>query len=192
MDLSYEFDLLVRQDQLEESIIWLEHGLRAIKRTAYHRVLGKDFLRQTNDLALWLIEFCQNAASAKRKVAAIYLEMNGFTINPKQWHCDLFGYKRAGDIYDLDWLSQWDFEGDDCFVLRGMESVQEAFAELFLEKNKPLGVRLAQQIAEYLVTARFMQLVARAHKAAKRRFPGLKGLPLLATAHDWDTVHKTE
>lgn len=35
------------------------------------------------------------------------------------------------------------------------------------------------------------ELVAAAHKLAKRKCPGLKGLPMLATAHDWDTVHRT-
>ena len=40
--------------------------------------------------------------------------------------------------------------------------------------------------------ARFMELAAAAHKAAKRRYSVVRGLPVLATAHDWDTVHQTE
>jgi hypothetical protein len=183
---------MVPHGKLEQCIAFLEDGLRSLKRTPYHRVLGKDFLHQTDDLAEWLIDFCQKAVASRLKLAAIYLEMNGFTINPKQWHCGIFGYKKAGDIWELNWLSRWDAEREECFVLRGMESVQEAFAERFLDHKQPLGVKLAGEVAEHLVTARFMQLVAAGHKAAKRHYRGLSGLPVLATAHDWDTVHKTD
>jgi hypothetical protein len=154
--------------------------------------LAKNFLTQTDQLAHWLIEFHEKATAADVKLGALYLEMNGFTINPDQWHCNLFGYKQAGNIWELDWLSSWDAEHPECFVLQGMESVQEAFAELFFQQGKPLGIRLAEEVAEHLVTARFMELVAAAHAAGKGRYAGLQGLPLLATAHDWDTVHKTE
>ena len=63
---------------------------------------------------------------------------------------------------------------------------------MYSAKKQPLGVKLAGEVAEHLVTARFMELVAAAHKVAKRRYPDLKGLPVLATAHDRDTVHQTE
>jgi hypothetical protein len=181
---------MVPHGKLDQCIAFLEGGLRDLKPTPYHRVLGKDFLHQTDDLATWLADFCLKAADLK--LAAVYLEMNGFTINSEQWHCNVFGYQTAGDVWDLDWLSQWDAERRERFVLRGMEPVQEAFAALFLDERQPLGVKLAEEVAKHLVTARFMQLVAAAHKTAKRRCAGLKGLPVLATAHDWDTVHKTE
>jgi hypothetical protein len=190
--ISHQFELMVPHGKLEKCITSMEDGLRALKQTPYHKVLGKDFLHQADELAVWLIDFCQKAFATKLKLAAIYLEMNGFTINPKQWHCNLFGYKKAGDIWDLDWLSAWDAERAECFVLRGMETVQATFAKLFLDGKQPLAVKIAEELAVHLVTARFMQLVAAAHKIAKRRYPGLKGLPVLATAHDWDTVHKTE
>lgn len=190
--VSKQFSLMVPHGKLQPCIAFLEEGLRALTPTPYHRVLAKNFLAQTDELARWLIEFHEKAAAADVKLAAMYLEMNGFTINPDQWHCNLFGYKHAGDIWKLDWLSSWDAEHRECFVLRGMESVQEAFAELFLQQGKPLGIELAEEVAEHLVTARFMELVAAAHTAANDRYAGLRGLPVLATAHDWDTVHKSE
>src|SRR5215470_13841257 len=191
--VSTQFGLMVPHGKLEKCIVFLEEGLRSIKRTPYHRVLGKDFLGQTDDLAGFLVDFCKKANTEKLKLAAIYIEMNGFTINPDQWYCDIFGYKKAGDVWELDWLSSWDIETNpyQCFVLKGMEPVQKAFADLFLDNKQPLGVKLAEEIAEHLVTARFMQLVAASHKTARRRYSDLKGLPVLATAHDWDTVHQT-
>jgi hypothetical protein len=61
-----------------------------------------------------------------------------------------------------------------------------------MDQKQPLGVKLAEEVAEHLVTVRFMELVAAAHKHANRRYPGLRGLPILATAHDWDDVHQTQ
>jgi hypothetical protein len=191
--VSTEFDFMVLNGKVERCIELLEDGLRSIKRTPYHRVLGKDFLRQTDDLARRLISFHKGAAAEKLKLAAIYLEMNGFTHNTDEWHCHLFGYERAGDVRDLGWLSAWDAEPTPhgCFVLEGMESVQETFAELFGKDKQPLHVKLSGEITMYLVTARFMQLVAAAHKTARRRYQGLRKLSVLATAHGWDTVHRT-
>jgi hypothetical protein len=71
-----------------------------------------------------------------------------------------------------------------------MESVQMAFGNLRDTEN-PLGIKIASEVTEHLVTARFMQLVAAAHTVANRRCHALMGLPILASAHDWDTVHQT-
>lgn len=189
--ISTQFDLMVPHGQLDRCIVLLEDGLRCLNSTPYHLVLGKSLLNQTEDLARWIADFSRKADAASVGLAALYLEMNGFAINPDEWHCHLFGYKTAGDVWDLDWLSSWDAENSDCFVLRGMEEVQQAFADLHWAEEQPLGVQLAGEITEHLVTARFMQLVAAAHEHAKARFRGLDGMPVLATAHDWDTVHQT-
>ncbi len=189
--VSTQFDRMVPDGKLSQCIEYLEDGLRSLKRTPYHRVLGKGFEGCTNDLAEWINGFYQSAIAAKIRFKAVYLEMNGFAVNPSQWHCDIFGYKKAGDLLDLDWLAASDARRATCFVLNGMESVQKAFADLFLDERQPLGVKLAGEITEHLVTARFMQLVAAAHKVAKRRHPALKGVSIFSTAHDWDTAHRS-
>jgi hypothetical protein len=189
--VSTQFGLMVPHGKLEQCIAFLEEGLRAMNVTPYHAVLGKTLLHQRDDLADWIAEFARKADAAKVGIKALYLEMNGFTINPDEWHCNLFGYKDAGDIWDLDWLSSWDAEHSERFVLTGMEDVQQAYADLFAGDDQPLSVRVAEEVTDHLVTARFMQLVAVAHQAAKGRFAGLDGLPVLATAHDWDTVHQS-
>jgi hypothetical protein len=182
---------MVPHGDLQACIEYLEGGLRAIQPTPYHQVLGKSFVAQTEDLAAWLADFCRKGAAAGLGLAAVYLEMNGFAINPGQWHCNVFGYKTAGSLWELDWLSRWDAGRTERFVLRGMEAVQDAFARLFRDDQQPLGVKLAEEVAAHLVTARFMQLVAASHAAAKRQFEGLDGLRVLASAHDWDTAHET-
>ncbi len=186
-----QFGLMVPHGQLDRCIMFLEDGLRCLNSTPYHLVLGKSFLNQAEDLAEWIADFSRKADAASIGLAALYLEMNGFTINPDEWHCHLFGYKTAGDVWDLDWLSSWDAENRGCFVLRGMENVQQAFANLYGVEDQPLGVRLAEEVTEHLVTVRFMQLVAAAHELAKAKFSGLDGMPVIATVHDWDTAHQT-
>jgi hypothetical protein len=182
---------MVPHGKLEACIVLLEEGLQALRRTPYHDVLGRDFLRQTDTAAEYLINFHRNAL-AKTKVGALYFEMNGFTINPDRWYFDGFAYQTAGDIWELEWLAHWDAETDQGFTLEGMETVQEAFADLFCDENQPLSVKMASELAEHLVTARFMQLIAAAHETAKRRYNFLKDLPILATAHDWDRVHQSQ
>ena len=190
--ISDRFGTMVPNGELEECIEFLEDGLRCLTSTPYHQVLGKHFLERTDQLADWLVDYCKKAAAANVKLAALYLEMNGFSINPAQWHCDLFGYHKAGDIWDLDWLAEYDAAHDDCFVLTGMEDVQKVYAQYFTDENHPLGVELAEEITSHLVTARFMQLVGAAHEAAKAQYSELGKLQIFASAHDWDVVHKTE
>ncbi len=192
--ISTRFRLMIPEanGELRPCIDFLEEGLRAIKPTPYHSVLGRDFLKNVPEFSAWLTKFCKKAARNGLDLGALYVEMNGFTINPDQWHCDLFGYNEEGNKWDLDWLGDWDTESDACFVLHGMEPVQKAFAELFLDQNRPLSVRLAEEIAEHVVTARFMELVAAGRAAASQGYPLLKSVPLLATAHDWDVIHRTE
>lgn len=190
--VSLQFNRMVPHGKLEQCIEFLESGLRALRPTPYHCVLGKDFLAQKENMAEWLSGFCREGASEGLSFTAVYLEMNAFTINPNRWRCNMFGYKVAGTIWKRDWLSKWDIEHKESFDLQGMEPVQRAFSDLFLDTSQPLGVKLAEEVSKHLVTARFMQLVAAAHEAVKSRFAALVGIPVLASAHDWNTVHQTK
>lgn len=52
-------------------------------------------------------------------------------------------------------------------------------------------MQIAGELAERPVTARHMGLIAAAHEHAKRAYGSPVGLPVPATAHEWDTVHQT-
>lgn len=43
--VSTQFDLLVQHGKLARCITFLEDGLRSLKRTPYHRVVGETILR---------------------------------------------------------------------------------------------------------------------------------------------------
>lgn len=185
------FRLSVPHGKLAECISSLEDGLRAIDETPYHAILGRDFLHHIDETAQLIRDFyC--ASSSSGPIGAMYFEMNGFSINPDRWYFNGFGYKEGGDIWrltrDTEWLYPWNTETDE-FTLTGMEPVQGAFKELFLDQKQPLGVRLASEVAEHLVVARFNELIGAAHRVAKNSCPELDGLPILSTAHDWDTLY---
>jgi hypothetical protein len=182
--------LSVCQGKLNECITGLEEALRAMRKTPYHQVLDRDFLHHTRAASDYLIEF-HRKASSKKKIAGLYFEMNGFAINTDRWFFSGFGYRKAGDVWDLDWLASWDAETDHDFTLEGMEPLQAVFARARHNDKRPLSVDIAEELAEHLVTARFMQLIAAAHRAAKRRYPALKGLPVIATAHEWEHAHES-
>lgn len=83
--VSTQFRLMVPNGKLESCIALLEDGLRSLKKTLYHSVLGRSFLGETKELATWIADFARKAHDANVGLAAFYLEMNGFTINPGEW-----------------------------------------------------------------------------------------------------------
>jgi hypothetical protein len=119
--------------------------------------------------------------------------MNGFTINPARWYFEGFAYEKGDTLWNLtwetEWLSRWDAHSNSQFTLTGLEPVQEAFENLFGKDKQALGVQLAGEIAEYLVIARFDEVVGAAHAIAKKKCRDLKGVPVLCTAHDWDILY---
>jgi hypothetical protein len=188
------FGLSVPHGKLLECIRSLEDGLRSIRETPYHAVLCRDFLHHLEDTAQFIAAFFASA-SRTSPIGAMYFEMNGFTINPDRWYFNGFAYEKGGDIWDLtwstDWPTPWDHETDE-FTLTGMEEVQSAFGKLFCDEKQPLGIRLAGEIAEHLVVARFDELIETAHRVAKERCPQLDGFPVLSTAHDWDILYPSK
>ena len=188
------FGLSVPHGKLEECISNLEEGLRAIRTTPYHAVLGCSFLHHLDSAARLIGDFYR-ASSNQGPIGAIYCEMNGFTINTSRWFFNAFGYKQEENLWDLtwetEWLSSWDAETDD-FNLTGMELVQDAFKELYGDRRQPLGVQLAGEVTEYLVVARFNELIGAAHDLAKEQCSELDGFPILSTAHDWDTLYPSQ
>ena len=189
--VSEQFGLMIPHGRLEACIASLEDGLRALSPTPYHAVLGRSFLHQLQQAAEYIAGFHRDA-SGEIKVRALYFEMNGFAINPKRWYCDGFAYANAGDIWDLEWLADWQAQTQEQLTLTGMEPVQDAFEGVYSDHSQPLAVRLAGELAEHLVTARFMQLFAEAHEVAKHKYRHLEKVPVFSTTHEWDTVHMTK
>jgi len=122
-------------------------------------------------------------------VGAVYLEMNGFDINPDKWYFDFFGYRNyPEDPEDLDWLSNWDSLGEwPNMTLTGLESVQSDFAWYTGRETqgyKDQDAEEAAEFAELLVMCKFSGLIEEAVKTGLIK----KHVPIFATAHDFDIV----
>lgn len=186
------FGITVPHGRLLECIAGLEEALGALRETPYHAILGKDFLHLSEAAAGYIADVYRRA-SLESNVKAMYCEMNGFEINPDLWYFNGFTYDIEGDLWDLtfdpDWLADWNYAEEDGFVLTGLEQVQDAFARLYCDASQPLSVRLAGELAEHLVIARFNELIGAAHGEAKIISPDLETIPIFSTAHDWDMIY---
>jgi hypothetical protein len=161
-----------------------------MKETPYHTLLGRDFLHHRIEVAKFVSEF-HRSATQNGPIRMLYFEMNEFELNPARWYFNGFAYEKGGDIWDLTWNSDWlsDYVSvTQDFNLTGMELVQEAFASLYLDEDQPLGTKIAEEIAIYLVVARFSELIKMAHQIAKEYRPELHSVPIFSTAHDWDRL----
>jgi|GEM_PF-1528416 hypothetical protein len=190
---SEQFGLMVCHGKIAEFISWAEAGLRTIAQTPYHEVLGKSFGQSIAPSSEYLVETFRKAAE-EIDVKALYFEMNGFEINPDYWHFSGFAYEEAGDIWEPDWLAEWQYENDDHVDLLGMQRVQDAFKKCYRPKKDeviPLQLEMASSIASHLVCAHFIDAIFKAHQVAKAQEPKLKGVPVIATAHDWDRMAKS-
>lgn len=188
--ISSRFGLSIPHGGLHDFIESADNALRTIRETPFHSVVGKNFLHHVDDVTDYLERFIRSAP-ADGPFAAVYCEINGFAINPDQWYFIAFGFLTAGEMKcrDWDWLASWDAESRPAFVLTGMEKVQDAFANYYRRKTRPLYVEIAAELAEHLVTARFMELIAAAHSKLRDRSADGKLIPFLSTAHDWDDIH---
>lgn len=187
------FAVSIPHGRMNEFIGSAENSLRAIRETPCHSVVGKNFLHHVDEAAAYLERFIREAA-ALRPLAAVYCEMNGFDINTDKWYFSAFGYQQAGNTegFDWDWLSAWDSDAGPDFTLTGMERVQDAFQRSMQVHSQPLYVEIAEELTVCLVTARFMELIAAAHLVLHERAADIAGIPVLATAHDWDVIHRSE
>jgi hypothetical protein len=123
--------------------------------------------------------------SKKFSVKAIYLEMNGFDINPDRWYFDLFGYESIPPNDDsFDWLSEWQSPDYPTVTLTGLEPIQDLYAhyisnKLYKDKDKAYN----EELATLLVMAKFCKLIAESldNKSLS--------VPVYATAHDFDIIY---
>jgi hypothetical protein len=116
---------------------------------------------------------------------AIFLEMNGFDINPDRWYFDLFGYKTfPQDNKSMDWISDWQSPEFPDVTLTGLESIQELFDgyiknKLYKDEDKAYN----EELATLLVMAKFCQLI---DKSLENQKPAIR---VLVSAHDFDIFY---
>jgi len=174
----------VRAGKLADAVKYLESGLAGCEGQIFKSLIDADF---TNDPTVIagsindLITFCDRSFD----VRAIYLEMNGFDINPDRWYFESFAYRKCIDAADeLDWLCEWDSPAWPDVTLTGLEQVQADFKRYSMRdgKREPSIGELAEH-AVLLVMCKFGQLIERSISEG-----WVRQIPILATAHDFDII----
>ena len=189
-NLDNEIKKLVETNKIDNAIEFAESELKKIPVTNFHKVLGRDFLKLTDDLVESISYFYEKA---KKEIAvkAIYSEMNGFTINYDLWFLQLFAFETCGGIDDTDWLGDYEFTINELMVLSGMEDIQSAY-ENYMKKEKWTDkvFESAKEVCDLIIILRFQELFKKSIDVAKQKNLTWSEIPIFATAHDYDILYK--
>jgi len=185
IELWKKTDSLIAQGKLEEAIRDLESNLASCKSDKFKSLIGSDFANDPTMIAEKINDFI-SSCERDFEVRSIYLEMNGFDINPDRWYFDFFAYDTyEEDKEDLDWLSDWDSENWPDITLEGLEEIQNDFD--WYCNNSGYNDVLAEEAKEYavlLVMCKFAKLIGKVVAIGKI----IKEIPILATAHEFDII----
>jgi hypothetical protein len=188
-DLWDLIDSRFRESDIGGAVKLLEARLPESNVDLFNELIGRGFTNSPK-LILGSINDFIDACRKEFDIKAVYLEMNGFDVNPNRWFFDFFGYTQyEADPDDLEWLCEWQSSYWPGVTLTGLESVQSDFKRYHANSmwKDPL-LKNAAEAATLLVMCKFVSLIGTALTAGRR----VKRIPVLATAHDFDTVGRFE
>src|SRR3954453_17388907 len=106
-ELSEAIDAKFRKSDVRGAIETLEKLLAKEKGERFKGLLGASFNNSPRSILSAINKFL-DACGKEFDPKAVYLEMNGFDINPERWYFDSFAYAEYGaDPQDLEWLCNW-------------------------------------------------------------------------------------
>jgi hypothetical protein len=190
MNIEIWHEVAKRIQDPNEACQFISEAMENCKDKTFSGLITANFTNSPNQIQDSIYAFC----STCRKLfdlKAIYLEMNGFDINPDRWYFDLFGYKTVPPNNDdsLDWLSNWQSPDFPDVTLTGLESVQKLF-EQYIEVNSKLNLdeqhkdlKYNHELATLMVMAKFCRLIAESLDNSKL------AVQVYATAHDFDIIY---
>ena len=118
---------------------------------------------------------------------AVYLQMNGFDINPDRWYFDLFLYERFdSDVEPADWLGRYTSKMYPEVALRGMKRIQSAFAWYHQAQIYYVNpdFKPTYEAVQNLVMTKFVTLVREALHSGQLPRP----VPVFAGAHGFEVL----
>ena len=191
-DLADEAKKLIETDRIEIAIELAQNELKKLPVTDFHKVLGRDFLKLTDDL-IEFISYFYSQATKKIKVKAIYSEMNGFTINYDLWFIQLFAFENCGGVDETDWLADYEFSiNNEGMVLGGLEDIQAVYEDYMKnEKWSDENLESAMEICEIIIVLRLQELFKNSIERATQKQLEWSKIPIFATAHDYEILYST-
>ncbi len=194
---------LLESKKLDEAITMAEQELKNIPTTDFHKILGKNLLHLTSDLAKHINEFDKSTRQILKKKqgfiknifgsgkeiipAAYYCEMNGFTINYDRWYIDLFSFENYC-LTDWEWLSDFYDSTANDLTITGFEDIQKVFEDVH-ENNRfeEPNIDKAYEVCELLVILRLQELFRATYKTNQGDWDNI---PMFVTAHDYEMIFK--
>lgn len=207
MEVAERLDPTLRKGDTQSAVLRRVSDIirKEIPEGPYHKLLELDFTNDPKEVAAHIDGFIR-AQKESFPVAAVYAEMNGFDINPDEWHFDLSDYRQYEGRDDSDWLSGWDSGDHPPMTLTGMEALQEVYAAVDEDEDEDdeheddddeeeedeaeeIGAEETEEdhqteyFCSLLVMLKFQDLI-------RRSVPFMKELesPLLATAHEYVSI----
>jgi hypothetical protein len=194
---------LLEGKKLAEAIAMAELELREIPTTDFHKILDKNLLHLTSDLAKHINEFdnstrqilkkkqgfIKNLFGSRKEIkpAAYYCEMNGFTINYDRWYIDLFSFENYS-LTDWEWLSDFYDSSANDLTITGFEDIQKVFQDVHNnDRFEEPNILNAYQVCELLVILRLQELFREVYKVSNDEWTDI---PMFVTAHDYDLIYK--
>jgi len=202
-ELADKLSELLESKKLDEAIAMSEQELKNIPTTDFHKILDKNLLHLTSDLAKHINEFDKSTKEVLKKKqgfiknlfgsgkevkpAAYYCEMNGFTINYDRWFIDLFSFE-SYSLTDWEWLSDFYDSTANDLTITGFEEIQKAFEDVH-ENNRfeEPNIDKAYEVCELLVILRLQELFGETYKLNQGDWDKI---PMFITAHDYELIFK--
>ncbi|MCC5916087.1 MAG: hypothetical protein JJU02_02045 [Cryomorphaceae bacterium] len=202
-ELADKLSELLESKKLDEAIAMAEQELKNIPTTDFHKILDKNLLHLTSDLAKHINKFDKSTKEVLRKKqgfiknlfgsgkevkpAAYYCEMNGFTINYDRWFIDLFSFENYS-LTDWEWLSDFYDSTANDLTITGFEEIQKAFEDVH-ENNRfeEPNIDKAYEVCELLVILRLQELFRETYKLNQGEWDDI---PMFITAHDYELIFK--
>ena len=180
--------------RLDEMIEMLVERLDAQPASPFRAARTAAFDISPVSVNSWLREMAAELAE-QIDLRFIYVEMNGFSINPDRWFCDAFGFREALEVTsplddpEGEWFERLaDYEAElpwqRALTLTGMEPMQRAFEWWYKEDEHDKQLDRSNELADWLVQCRFLALMRDA-VAAGTLSPSV---PVAAATHDSELV----
>jgi hypothetical protein len=202
-ELADKLSGLLESKKLDEAIKMAEQELREIPTTDFHKILDRNLLHLTSDLAKHIIEFDKVTkdvlkkkqgfiknlfgSGKEAKPAAYYCEMNGFTINYDRWYIDLFSFENYS-LTDWEWLSDFYDSSVNDLTITGFEDIQKVFEDVHENKRfEEPNIDKAYEVCELLVILRLQELFRESYKLNQGAWDKI---PMFVTAHDYELIYK--
>jgi len=185
-EIARQIEPELRKGNLNSCIMRVIEELQKLPKSPFHSVVNFRFTNKVQEVADYFTNFIRKEIE-RIDIKAIYVEMNGFDINPEEWFFDLFAYETYGGHEDYDWLADWKSDEYESMTLKGLEAIQEVYAKyedgVYAEENNDFTD--TRDMCSLLILLYFQDIIKQSASLIK----GFK-VPILVTAHDYDFIYE--